>query len=172
MPTTPANNKISDTIIHGSFIGTAFAAIAAAAAAAAIAAGVLPTIAAALLFLRSGSGVALPPVAVAVTVVGMMKLALQTTEPPATREVAVGTDGVQLMVAAAGKPVMLQVAAEALLGPRLLQVKLPFTVLPTAAPRGRLSVVLMSALGFPNVTDALPGGLRPTDDVIFDALLV
>lgn len=108
--------------------------MAAAAAAAEIAAELLLTVAVALLFVRSGSGVALPPVATADTVVGIMNLTLQTTELLEASGAAVGTAGVQLITAAGGKPAMLQVAAEALSGPRLVQVKLPLTALPTAAP--------------------------------------
>ena len=127
----------------------------------------------AVLVVVSGSGVELAAVAVADTgVAGITKLTLQTTALPEGSEVT-GTDGVQLIVAAGGKPAMLQLAAMALSVPPLVQVKLPVTVLPTNAAVGRLTVALMFANEpAPNVTDALPGGLRPTEEVMFDALLV
>ena len=71
---------------------------------------------------------------------------MQATALPEAKGAEVGTTGVQLITAAAGKPVIPQLAAMALSGPPLVQVKLPVTVLPTSAAVGRLTTAFMSAL--------------------------
>ena len=72
---------------------------------------------------------------------------MQTTELPLGNAAAVGTLGVQVTVAAAGRPLMAQVAAVAALGPLFVQVKVPVTVLPAMADAGKFTVASMSASG-------------------------
>lgn len=61
------------------------------------------------------------------------------------RGVAVGTSGLQLTVAPAGRPVTEHVAAAAGLGPLLVHVNVPLTVLPAVADEGKLVDADMSA---------------------------
>ena len=76
---------------------------------------------------------------------GAVKLTWQTMEDPLTNGAVVGTVGVQVTVAEGGNPAMSQVAATAVLGPLLVQVKLPVTGLPAVAVLGKLTVEIMSA---------------------------
>ena len=59
--------------------------------------------------------------------------------------VVVGTSGTQLTVAPGGRPLMEHVAATAGFGPLLVQVNVPFTVVPAIAVGGKLAVAVMSA---------------------------
>jgi hypothetical protein len=65
---------------------------------------------------------------------------------PGSSGVAVGTLGVQLTIAAVGRPVMEHMAASAGLGPLLVQVNVPVTIEPGTAVAGNDAVAVMSAL--------------------------
>ena len=70
----------------------------------------------------------------------------QMMELPFGKGAAVGTLGVHVTIAVGGRPVISHVAELAELGPLLVQVTLPVTVLPAGAVVGRLIVTAISAL--------------------------
>ena len=97
----------------------------------------------------SGSGVALPAVIIAVMapVAGATKPTSQEIAPDTVSGVAVGTAGVQLVVAPAGSPEIPHVAESAALGPAFRQVMLPATVCPAVTFAGSEELACMSAAG-------------------------
>jgi len=101
----------------------------------------------AVLFATFGSDVVLPAVTAALTVpdAGAVKLAVQAMELPLGSGEDAGTAGEQFTVAPLGNPAIEHVAASAALGPLLVQVNVPLTVLPAAAVEGKLAAADMSA---------------------------
>ena len=101
------------------------------------------------LFADSGSGVELPAVIVAVIepVAGATKLTLQKIALDAVSGVAVGTVGVQLVVAPAGSPEISHVAESAALGPAFRQAMVPVTVCPAVTLAGSKELACISAAG-------------------------
>lgn len=92
-----------------------------------------------LLLLGSGSVVVLAAAAVIATVpplTGAIKLTSQLIVAPTPSKLA-GLEGLQMTFAPAGKPVMLQLALAAMLGPLLVHVTLPVTTLPAAGFAGK-----------------------------------
>ena len=77
--------------------------------------------------------------------VGAVNVAAQTMELPFGSGVEVGTVCEQFTVAPLGNPVIEQVAASAALGPALVQVNEPLTVLPATAVAGKVAEAVMSA---------------------------
>ena len=107
---------------------------------------------------------ALPAVtsAVVAPVTVGVKPTVQAMLAPAASGVAVGTAGLQVTEAPAGKPEIAQEAEAAGFGPALVQLKLPVTGTPTVMDGGRLMLVAcMSAVGATASTARVAGWFRP-----------
>jgi hypothetical protein len=110
------------------------------------------------LFTELGSKVMLLalPLTLTVPVIGAVNCTLHTMLDPTARVVA-GVDGTQFTVAPTGKPETTQLAVAAMLGPLLIHVTVPLTVLPAGALVGRPATdAAMSAAG------VIPRGLVST----------
>ena len=80
-------------------------------------------------------------------VAGATKLTSQEIAPDTVSGVAVGTAGVQLVVAPAGSPKIPHVAESAALGPAFRQVILPVTACPAVTFTGSEELACISAVG-------------------------
>jgi len=131
----PAMDNARSTSAHSAFAGAATGAIK------------LFVVKLATLLAGLGSAMSLPVVTLPDTLplAGIVKDALQTITLPEGSALVVGTAGVQVTVAAVGKPAMLHVAAVAALGPLFVHVKVPLDVLPTTPLEGKFAVAVMSA---------------------------